>query len=949
MAILSNINDLFRVDDTGAIFFGTTASPNGFVLKSNGTAASPTWVDPNTVGTGPWLPLAGGAITNNLTIGGTLGVTGAATVGGVLTGATLSVTGAATLSSTIAVASGRFIVAQTIINPVTITGTVGPDDNIRGSLIVRDDTAMAVNVGGQIALGYKYLNSGGYTEGALIRTYKLNAISDDYSSGIKWQVRNTGANLSTKMTLDPSGNLTTVGNMYAIGGNSSEWNNAYDNSITGLAVTGTTTKTLTATQQDGGTLTATWTDNDNNTSWPNVGAGIRTNYTLGFKPPTNAYAGFYFQTEAAAGGGYLLMRGAASSSGAYTNNGISLIADAGWLTLASRTTTDTGVRLMSGSTSAERLVIKDNGESYFTGNLGIGVTSVTGNGGLEVTNTGGTFANANQKRVASFYDGSVNSERPGIILGYDDSSTPHGIIAARTQSGTSTIPGIQFFTYNGSSWSAKMTILSGGNVGIGLVNPSAQFHNYSTATTNVFMTGYGTATNNDWGAQNCMFVKTDNGLLISKQNAANNTNRLFNFYNDGNGYAQFYMYTGGSTPQVQIKTSGYSYFNGGNVGIGLTSPAARLDVLQETRISFAQGNQYRTRITNTDGNTRILSDGQQCNIIFGTTGLVNNGTASEVMRLNWQGYLGIGTTSPLSKLQIIANQAATDPGGKNFTGSAINADGGDIATGRVFFQGNNSTAVDLCGINNETNRIVLFNYTDGRYLQYWDHAGSSFIPNGNLSVGSTQNGANNEKLFVDGTVRQQSTIGLNTNGSVRQCLGAYDNTTGWAAGIGGQLALGYIYTGTSYTEGALIKMYKENSAQGHYGSGLRWAVRENGTNLTAKMQLSPSGTLTVKGDVIAYGSPSDISLKENIKPISNSLDKVKKLQGVTFDWIQKEDQILDIKEDIGFIAQDVEKVIPELVRKNKDGLLSMRHQGIIPMLVEAIKELEARVKELEIK
>ena len=59
------------------------------------------------------------------------------------------------------------------------------------------------------------------------------------------------------------------------------------------------------------------------------------------------------------------------------------------------------------------------------------------------------------------------------------------------------------------------------------------------------------------------------------------------------------------------------------------------------------------------------------------------------------------------------------------------------------------------------------------------------------------------------------------------------------------------------------------------------------------------------------------------------------------------DSILDIKEDYGFIAQDVQKIIPELVRKNENELLSMRHQGIITILVEAIKELEARVKELE--
>ena len=107
-----------------------------------------------------------------------------------------------------------------------------------------------------------------------------------------------------------------------------------------------------------------------------------------------------------------------------------------------------------------------------------------------------------------------------------------------------------------------------------------------------------------------------------------------------------------------------------------------------------------------------------------------------------------------------------------------------------------------------------------------------------------------------------------------------------------------------------------------------------------------NGTFTASGDVVAYGSPSDVRLKENIKPIESALDKVSRLQGVTFDWKQS-DSILNIKEDVGFIAQDVQKVVPELVRENEDGMLSMRHQGIAPILLEAIKELKAEIEELK--
>ena len=129
-------------------------------------------------------------------------------------------------------------------------------------------------------------------------------------------------------------------------------------------------------------------------------------------------------------------------------------------------------------------------------------------------------------------------------------------------------------------------------------------------------------------------------------------------------------------------------------------------------------------------------------------------------------------------------------------------------------------------------------------------------------------------------------------------------------------------------------------------SAYRFAVRNSdGTNMLASALFTDT-SLTVVGDVIAYGSPSDIRLKENIKPIESALDKVSKLQGVTFNW-KKSDSILDIKEDVGFIAQDVQKVIPELVRENKDGMLSMRHQGIAPILLEAIKELKAEIEELK--
>jgi len=86
MAKLSNINGKFAVEDTGAIRFSDQTGTTGQILKSNGNSA-PTWVDPNTVGTGPWLPLAGGVVSGPTTFQSSL------TVGGLLTGANATFNG----------------------------------------------------------------------------------------------------------------------------------------------------------------------------------------------------------------------------------------------------------------------------------------------------------------------------------------------------------------------------------------------------------------------------------------------------------------------------------------------------------------------------------------------------------------------------------------------------------------------------------------------------------------------------------------------------------------------------------------------------------------------------------------------------------------------------------------------------------------------------------------
>jgi hypothetical protein len=102
--------------------------------------------------------------------------------------------------------------------------------------------------------------------------------------------------------------------------------------------------------------------------------------------------------------------------------------------------------------------------------------------------------------------------------------------------------------------------------------------------------------------------------------------------------------------------------------------------------------------------------------------------------------------------------------------------------------------------------------------------------------------------------------------------------------------------------------------------------------------LDVSGTIRATGDVIAY---SDKRVKENIQTIDNSLEKVIKLRGVEFNKIGED------KKSIGVIAQEIEKILPEVVREDDKGMKSVAYGNITGILIEAIKELKAEIEELK--
>ena len=103
-----------------------------------------------------------------------------------------------------------------------------------------------------------------------------------------------------------------------------------------------------------------------------------------------------------------------------------------------------------------------------------------------------------------------------------------------------------------------------------------------------------------------------------------------------------------------------------------------------------------------------------------------------------------------------------------------------------------------------------------------------------------------------------------------------------------------------------------------------------------KIQTTSTG-VQVNGDM---NSTSDINLKKDIEVVTSAVEVISQLQGVKFSWKKNDEK------SVGVIAQDVEKVLPELV-KGEEGDKSVNYSGLIGVLIEAIKEQQKQIDELK--
>ena len=315
--------------------------------------------------------------------------------------------------------------------------------------------------------------------------------------------------------------------------------------------------------------------------------------------------------------------------------------------------------------------------------------------------------------------------------------------------------------------------------------------------------------------------------------------------------------------------------------------------------------------------------------------------------------VGIGVASPNSLLHIADGVLSIGTGhdleiSHNGTHNFI-----DLDNGNLYFR-------------DDANNNILIIYREGNGVQ---------LTEGDITIPGTS------KLRLDGstggdtyiTEVAANTIGFNTAGSERMRISSagrvliggtsasghnfdfeiLDNhayvkgPNGWdGAGDLAIVALGSSHVnevfgcGYKYGTGLILSTYKVGG-YGSFGSSCQDSLTIADT----------TGAASFINDVIAYAS-SDKRLKENIKPLDNALDKINKINGVEFDWIDGKDEHgnsvhSNEGHDVGVIAQEIEEVLPEVVHTRDNGYKAVKYEKIVPLLIQAIKEQQQQIEELK--
>lgn len=295
-------------------------------------------------------------------------------------------------------------------------------------------------------------------------------------------------------------------------------------------------------------------------------------------------------------------------------------------------------------------------------------------------------------------------------------------------------------------------------------------------------------------------------------------------------------------------------------------------------------------------------------------------------------------------------------------GTIATADVADDAITRDKLADDCISADQILGVSgNGTSGQALTTDGDGTF-SFTTITGNAYdleVPSGTTAIrlAQTAGGSDNDDITLTGgtgisiarTSGSQITI---TNSSV-SAITSDGSSPSLASGISASEIRSLIGAGTSDTTGTVTSVGT--------GNGLTGSVTTSGSlsmDSSYSGDFDFTGTLSAgevrsDGEITAFYS-SDIALKENINPIENALSKVMSLGGYNYDW--KDSYVKDRggidgyfvrKSDVGVLAHEIEKVVPEAHAVRKDGTGAVRYEKIVPLLIEAIKDLNKEIKELK--